>query len=75
MTGMTELPVREEAGGMSRALGVPRAALAAGSLARDQALRLLPTLIEPLAPDPAARAARLQQERARLPGQALQPVP
>lgn len=67
--------------------GVPRAALAAqlladlpaqvaaGSLARDQALRLLPTLIEPLAPDPAARAARLQQERARLPGQALQPVP
>lgn len=71
----------------SGAAGVPREALAAqlladlpaqvaaGSLARDEALRLLPLLIEPLAPDPAARAARLQQERARLPGQALQTVP
>lgn len=71
----------------SGAAGVPREALAAqlladlpaqvaaGSLARDEALRLLPVLIEPLTPDPAARAARLQQERARLPGQALQTVP
>lgn len=51
------------------------ARVAAGDMARHEALGLLPSLVEPLEPDPATRAARVRQEAARLPGQALQAVP
>lgn len=51
------------------------ARVAAGDMARDEALRLLPALVGPLEPDPASRAARVRREAARLPGQALQAVP